>query len=93
MDNDWYPHARPETVTDIIERNLKICPELVPPERRDASREPTVQDVLPIVIESGCGFRPGRKGGIRLERDVFTTLEGTKVPIVYNYGWVLFKRL
>ncbi|KAG9218144.1 hypothetical protein CCMSSC00406_0008083 [Pleurotus cornucopiae] len=86
VDNDWYPKARPETTIDILTRALAICPELAPPEIR-AVRKPTIEDVVPIIIEEGCGFRPGRTGGLRLEVEWFEgRKDGTKVPVVYNYG-------
>ncbi|EJD40291.1 nucleotide-binding domain-containing protein, partial [Auricularia subglabra TFB-10046 SS5] len=80
--DDWYPHARPETTTAILERNLALCPELAPPAVRENGRAPTVEDLRSILVEEGCGFRPGRTGGIRLE--VERGVGG--VPIVHNYG-------
>lgn len=81
-----FPRARPETTLDILERNLALWPELAPPEVRE-SRTPTVQDILPIVIEDGCGLRPARKGGIRLEVEWFEVARtGRKIPVVFNYG-------
>jgi len=77
---------RLETTADILKRALSICPELAPPHIR-AEREPTVEDLLPIVIDYGCGLRPARKGGIRLEVEWFDARGGNgKVPVVYNYG-------
>jgi D-aspartate oxidase len=63
-----------------------MCPELAPPEIRKV-REPTVEDLSSIIVEEGCGLRPGRTGGIRLEVQWFDAIakEG-KVPVVYNYG-------
>jgi hypothetical protein len=82
-----YPRPRPETTRAILERNIKLCPELAPPKIRE-KREPTVDDLLPLVIADGCGLRPARKGGIRLEVEWFEARNGgTKVPVVYNYGW------
>ncbi|KAG6888190.1 hypothetical protein C0995_009969 [Termitomyces sp. Mi166 len=75
-----YPRPRPEITRDILERAFALCPELVPPEIR-AVREPTVEDLLPIIIEEGCGFRPGRKGGIKIGGE-----KKGSVSIVYNYG-------
>jgi len=76
-ENDWYPKARPETKTQILKRAIALAPELAPP----GTKNPTYEDLLPLVIEDGCGLRPGRKGGIRLERE---TVSG--IPVVHNYG-------
>ncbi|KAJ7871319.1 hypothetical protein B0H13DRAFT_1634268 [Mycena leptocephala] len=86
-DNDWYPVPRQETTLDILERSFALCPELAPPEIR-AQREPVLEDLQPIIIEEGCGLRPARKGGIRLEVEwVAAPLgEEKKIPIVFNYG-------
>jgi hypothetical protein len=86
IENDWYPAPRPETTTDILTRALAVCPELAPPHIR-AARQPTVDDLLPIVIENGCGLRPARKGGVRIELEWFRAIgKSGKVPVVYNYG-------
>lgn len=84
QDNDWYPVARPSTTTEILERAFALCPELAPPEIR-AQRTPTVDDLRPIVIEEGCGFRPSRKGGVRLDVDWIKGTSGD-IPVVLNYG-------
>ncbi|KAH8817601.1 D-amino-acid oxidase [Flagelloscypha sp. PMI_526] len=81
--DDWYPNARPEGTRDILERAFSLCPELAPP----GTKDPTIQDVLPLVIEEGCGHRPGRKDGIRLETEWFEEVKGGRnIPIVHNYG-------
>ena len=79
-----YPVARPSTTTEILQRCLALCPELAPPEIR-AVRAPTVDDLRPLVIEEGCGFRPSRKGGVRLDVG-WTTSDKRDIPVVYNYG-------
>ncbi|EJC98787.1 D-aspartate oxidase [Fomitiporia mediterranea MF3/22] len=84
--NDWEPKPRAVTTKDILERGLVLCPELSPSYAEDKSRVPTIEDVKPIIIEEGCGLRPGRNGGIRLEKGILETVAGLKVPIVYNYG-------
>ncbi|KAF7796113.1 hypothetical protein EIP86_007286 [Pleurotus ostreatoroseus] len=81
-DNDWYPVARPKTTTEILERGLALCPELAPPELRETS---TVDDLRSLIVEEGCGFRPARKGGIRLEADWAEGPQG-KIPLIFNYG-------
>jgi len=93
-----YPHPREETTVAILTRALKLCPQLAPPEVR-AVREPTINDLLSHVVGEGCGLRPGRKGGIRIESEWWsdkgkmlpqgeTDESGKKVLVVYNYGWV-----
>lgn len=85
-DDDWYSAARPETTTDILRQCLALCPELVPPEIR-AEREGTIEDVRALIVEEGCGFRPQRKGGIRLDVEWVPGRQGKgKVPTVFNYG-------
>jgi hypothetical protein len=77
---------RPETKQTILETAIAVCPELAPPEV-SAVREPRVEDVLPYVIEEGCGLRPARKGGIRLEIEWFKRDSTSGViPVVHNYG-------
>jgi len=84
--DDWYPTPRPEITTDILQRVFILCPELAPPEIR-AMREPTVEDLLPLILEEGCGLRPARAGGVRIELEWFEDLKGKRnVPIVHNYG-------
>jgi len=81
-----YPLARPETTEDILLRCLALCPELAPPEIR-AQRAPTVDDIRNLIIEVGCGFRPARTGGIRLDVEWTTSgRDDKKVPVVFNYG-------
>ena len=83
-----YPVPRPEITRSILQRAFSMCPELAPPEVR-AQREPAVEDL--DIIEEGCGFRPGRTGGIRLEVEWSEAGDGRrKVPIVFNYGWVRY---
>lgn len=88
--DDWYPHARPETTKEIIERCIALMPEIVPPETRnkhadDPKHSFTVEDVEPIIIEAGCGLRPARKGGIRLESQVVNG-KSKPVVVVHHYG-------
>ncbi|PPQ74276.1 hypothetical protein CVT26_003900 [Gymnopilus dilepis] len=87
--NDWYSLPRPETTQDIFRRVLEICPELVPPEVRSEGRKGSIEDLLPIIVEENCGFRPCRKGGVRLEKEWLQTPSRT-IPVVHNYGQVVF---
>ncbi|KAH9835408.1 D-amino-acid oxidase [Rhodofomes roseus] len=84
--NDWFPIARPETTDDILQRCLALCPELVPLQIR-AERSGTIEDLRPLIVEAGCGFRPARQGGIRLKSE-WVQSRGTddKKLVVYNYG-------
>ena len=68
---------------------MKLCPELVPQHLRKGD-VPTVEELLPFVVEEGCGFRPGRKGGLRIEAsEIKVSPSGDKtIPVIYNYGYV-----
>ncbi|KAH9477485.1 D-amino-acid oxidase [Psilocybe cubensis] len=86
--DDWYPQARPEITEDILKRGLALCPELAPPEVR-AVRKPTLDDLLSHVVGQGCGLRPARKGGFRLELEWFDgkkVKRDDRIPIIHNYG-------
>jgi glycine/D-amino acid oxidase-like deaminating enzyme len=81
-----YPTPRPEITKDILNRVFTLCPELTPPEIR-ATREPKVEDMLPLIVEEGCGLRPARNGGVRIEAEWFEDVKGQrKVPVIHNYG-------
>ena len=87
---DRYPMPRPEITQDILERGFALCPELASPDIR-VERKPTIDDVLPHIVSEGCGFRPARKGGIRLEVEWTEGIGGRgRVPVIHNYGWVYF---
>ncbi|KAH9053180.1 nucleotide-binding domain-containing protein [Lactarius vividus] len=91
--NDWFPKARPETTINILERGLALYPELAPPSVRD-EREPTVEDLKPLIIEEGCGLRPARKDGIRIQSE-WIAIPGSEshvVPIIHNYGYDFHQR-
>jgi D-amino-acid oxidase len=84
-----YPMPRADTTTELLIRGLALCPELAPPEIR-AMRTPTVSDLWPLVVEEGCGLRPARAGGIRLEREwVQNSTSERKVLVIHNYGCAL----
>jgi hypothetical protein len=70
-----------------LRRALELVPELVPDEIR-AARDPTIDDLLALVIEEGCGLRPTRNGGVRLEMEWAKSItDGGRIPVVHNYGW------
>ena len=86
LQRDRYPMPRPETKQDILERGLALCPELASPDIR-VKRKPTIDDVLPLIISEGCGLRPARRGGIRLEVEWTEGIDGRgRVPVIHNYG-------
>ncbi|EFI26802.1 D-amino-acid oxidase [Coprinopsis cinerea okayama7 len=85
--DDWFPKPRPETTEDILRRGLELCPELAPPEARLGGRKPTLEDVMPHVVGEGCGLRPAREGGVRIETEWTEDIGGRgRVPIIHNYG-------
>lgn len=83
---DRYPHALPEITKDILDRALKLCPELSPNYSSSPGSTLGVEDLEDIIIEEGCGLRPARKGGIKLETEFHSTEMGNKIPVVYKYG-------
>lgn len=98
-EGDWYPYPREATTRDILRRAIEICPNLCPAnlvaqplsgtDRRPSilasdEQSPSYENPLDsLVIDSLVGFRPSRKGGIRLERGPDLD-ENTAV--IYNYG-------
>ncbi|KAF9226405.1 nucleotide-binding domain-containing protein [Gyrodon lividus] len=89
--NDWYPVPRAEDREDILTRAFALSADLAPPSIR-ATREPTIDDLRALIVDEGCGLRPARKGGIRLEVEWIgrgtggEQQQGEKIPVVYNYG-------
>ncbi|KIK19629.1 hypothetical protein PISMIDRAFT_107285 [Pisolithus microcarpus 441] len=79
---DWFPVPREQDRDYLLAGGLAMCPELAPPHIL-AERMPTVDDLRPLIVDEGCGLRPGRKSGIRLATE---WPEGSKIPVVYNYG-------
>ena len=51
-----YPKPRPEITERILARALKLCPDLAPPEIR-AQREPTVDDLRPLIVPASHRIR------------------------------------
>lgn len=81
-----YPKPREEITEDILKRGLELCPELASPEVRSV-RQPTVDDLRHLVVGVGCGLRPAREGGARLETEWTEGVSGRgRVPIIHNYG-------
>ena len=85
---DRYPVPRLEITQDILKRGFALCPELASPSPDiSVERKPTIDDVLPHIVSEGCGFRPARKGGIRLEVEWTEGIGGRgRVPVIHNYG-------
>ena len=88
---------RPEITKSILERALKFYPEIFAPPEVLAERKPTLEDIHPRIIEEGCGLRPARKGGIRLDVEWINRIRSgapsekeKKVPLIFNYGCVCF---
>ena len=61
---DFEPKPRAETTEMIKRRGIQLCPELLPVAKRAAMDTKDLD-----VIENGCGLRPTRAGGIRVELD------------------------
>lgn len=74
-EDDWESVPRAETTRMILERGLALCPELLPLEKRGGGIEGL------DIVEVGCGLRPSRKGGVRIEAEMID-----QVPVVHCYG-------
>ena len=85
-----YPHCRPEVTRDILERANSLCPELATPLLRGTSRAPSADDLYPLIVDMGCGMRPGRQGGVRLEGS-FLDIKNlpAKILLIYNYEYMM----
>jgi D-aspartate oxidase len=84
-DNDWTSTPQAWQTTEILRRCLKLCPELVPVDRRANPAEPTVDELRKSVIQEGCGLRPARKGGVRIGWEMSSMFQ-RPTAVVYNYG-------
>ncbi|KAJ7234450.1 hypothetical protein C8J57DRAFT_1195332 [Mycena rebaudengoi] len=82
--DDWYPAPRSETKRAIMEKALSLWPEIAPPEIRK-ERKPTVEDLIPIIVEDGLGLRPHRPQGIRIEVE-WVQANKAKAPVIFHYG-------
>ncbi|KAJ6617117.1 D-amino-acid oxidase [Mycena sp. CBHHK59/15] len=82
--DDWYPLPRPETKRAIMEKALALWPDIAPPEVRK-ERAPTVEDLIPLIVEEGLGLRPHRDAGIRIDVE-WVEAHGAKAPVVFHYG-------
>ncbi|KAJ3065782.1 hypothetical protein HDU98_010844 [Podochytrium sp. JEL0797] len=69
---DMAPDA--QTSHDIMERCVKVCPDLV------------VNGKLPEIIEAFVGLRPARYGDCRLDSQYLKSSSGKEVLFVNNYG-------
>lgn len=90
--HDYHPSPRPETTQDILTRALKLCPELIPPSEvsaTDKSESIDIDLIKPLIIEEGCGLRPAREGGVRIEAEwieLNVVNASKRIPLVHNYG-------
>ncbi|KAJ3038853.1 hypothetical protein HDV00_000259 [Rhizophlyctis rosea] len=72
--NEWNLVPDPPTAEQIMQRCIVICPELV----EEGGR--------PRVLRHDVGLRPSRKGGVRLEVELFGVEDGKVMPVVHDYG-------
>ncbi|CAG8699258.1 18183_t:CDS:2, partial [Gigaspora rosea] len=74
--NDYSENPDPKTAEDIIQRCVKLCPELT------LGKES--QDLQ--IIRHNVGRRPYRKNGIRLEVEIRKNAKNKDVIVCHNYG-------
>ena len=71
---------RGDMSTRIKTRCLALCPDLLPPSKRENG---TIADLE--VVEEAVGLRPTREGGIRLEVAEIEEA-GRRLKVVHHYG-------
>ncbi|OLY83753.1 D-amino-acid oxidase [Smittium mucronatum] len=73
-----------QITSDILKDTLKLTPEL----GLDASPgSDLIEELRKKVLAVKVGFRPGRHGGVRLERDTtIGSITGKSLNVVHNYG-------
>ncbi|GAA6064553.1 hypothetical protein JCM10212_005780 [Sporobolomyces blumeae] len=80
--NNWDPRPRKDMSDRIKTRCLALCPDLLPPEKRNGG---TIDDL--DVVEEAVGLRPTREGGIRLDvEEMHDGSSGRTIRIVHHYG-------
>ncbi|GAA5840399.1 hypothetical protein JCM5353_004392 [Sporobolomyces roseus] len=78
--NNWDSKPRGDMSTRIKTRCLALCPDLLPPSKRENG---TIADLE--VVEEAVGLRPTREGGIRLEVEEIEEA-GRRLKVVHHYG-------
>lgn len=72
--DNWDPNPDPNTAVRIMKRCVQLHPKL--------TKGKTIGEL--DIIRHGVGLRPGRRDGVRLERDETIFDDGT--PVIHNYG-------
>lgn len=96
LEDDWDVEPRPETTKDILRRVLALMPQLERPKARvigksngtdgQTSHGKDDEEYDVDIVDVNVGLRPGRRGGIRIERaDAKDEQDG--IPLIYNYGF------
>lgn len=87
-EDDWFPYPRDDTGQDILRRAQEICPALPPANTSvsEGASKPGGQGLQSMIISHLVGFRPSRRGGVRLEKGPDLELKGSVAKVIYNYG-------
>ncbi|CAO3627712.1 unnamed protein product [Cunninghamella blakesleeana] len=70
------PQPEPELTKQILNNCYNLFPYITHGKGPDAFE----------IVSANVGFRPGRKNGIRLEKEIKHRSNGEKVQVVHNYG-------
>ncbi|RCH88479.1 hypothetical protein CU097_010495 [Rhizopus azygosporus] len=77
VDPDNKATAPDEAITkDILKRVYEMCPDITHGKGPDAFD----------IVSYNVGFRPARRGGIRIEKEIKHRSNGQKVTVCHNYG-------
>lgn len=92
LPNDADPSPREDTTRAILSRAVRMCPSLVPPQKRELRGNQSLEQHVDI-LSVNVGLRPARKGGPLLERServeqqlIQSAETDVKVVLAYGFG-------
>ncbi|OMJ10912.1 D-amino-acid oxidase [Smittium culicis] len=91
LPNNFDTQIDNDTTTSILNETLDLTPELVPGYKPSCPNSIPKSQALQLlrknVLAVKVGFRPGRTGGVRLEKSIITgSLSNSSITVIHNYG-------
>ncbi|KAJ2759404.1 hypothetical protein H4S06_002245 [Coemansia sp. BCRC 34490] len=85
-EHSWDSQPNSETTETILRHALNLEPALVQEVDDSLSEEDKITDLRNRIISVNVGFRPMRKGGVRLERETVSSEKHGNLQVVHCYG-------